>query len=581
TPGSRISAPVLIRKATRARAWQPGESGRLSQREEADLRNFTTHCLSLVNTRQELETKGRIEQRIQSIYSGWTSCTRCATASMSASTTSGHQGSGAAQRWRRPRGLGDEHQSQDFRPRGAAAAAPEASQPPLQLPSGSNKRSPTVSVNEDVQLEKPKPSKDLGLPPNRPRRPATDARSCRRSRRRRRRRLRLNRCSAGASGRASGGGSGAEAPATRREEERRRLERRMRRRSRSRHRPSDDEEERGAVGGGGFAYQTLNDFNDFGAAEAGTEEERLWTGRSAACATWRRPPRQPRQHREAAAPDCPREATMSNHVDNCERGLHRAASIPKLQLPAAAAAAVAACCLFVLTLTSQQHSTKSVAVREFLTVVKEACREQVNAVAGDLNSRWYSQSRRTSDESLSRAVAYIRTPHEIDQLLKVQCRISCSFSKGQWATNPGLSRSAWTATAAAAPRTPARNSASSTPAGWSKDSPAHAAGPPEMAAMSVAVSAGGRQRKLLTLVASCIADQWRTRPSQISTREGSRKFIPRPTHNRNTRARALGADAADEARPACTGRPVQRQLLGSAEIEVRRGRAEAGSTRSK
>uniref|UniRef100_A0A1I8IF01 LSDAT_euk domain-containing protein n=1 Tax=Macrostomum lignano TaxID=282301 RepID=A0A1I8IF01_9PLAT len=248
------------------------ESGRLSQREEADLRNFTTHCLSLVNTRQELETKGRIEQRIQSIYSGLDELYKMCDRIDERFDDERHQGSGGGS------GGGDrEGSATSTKPRlppaAAAAAAPEASQPPLQLPSGSNKRSPTVSVNEDVQLEKPKPSKDLGLPPIDPdARPQTP-------------KLQTEPPTPPPAPTPIGA---APAPADehqeveaerkrqrRAEKERRRLERRMRRRSRSRHRPSDDEEERGAVGGGGFAYQTLNDFNDFGAAEAGTEEERL------------------------------------------------------------------------------------------------------------------------------------------------------------------------------------------------------------------------------------------------------------------------------------------------------------------
>ncbi|PAA71725.1 hypothetical protein BOX15_Mlig017231g1 [Macrostomum lignano] len=254
------------------RKGKEGESGRLSQREEADLRNFTTHCLSLVNTRQELETKGRIEQRIQSIYSGLDELYKMCDRIDERFDDERHQGSGGGS------GGGDrEGSATSTKPRlppaAAAAAAPEASQPPLQLPSGSNKRSPTVSVNEDVQLEKPKPSKDLGLPPIDPdARPQTP-------------KLQTEPPTPPPAPTPIGA---APAPADehqeveaerkrqrRAEKERRRLERRMRRRSRSRHRPSDDEEERGAVGGGGFAYQTLNDFNDFGAAEAGTEEERL------------------------------------------------------------------------------------------------------------------------------------------------------------------------------------------------------------------------------------------------------------------------------------------------------------------
>uniref|UniRef100_A0A1I8F1M8 t-SNARE coiled-coil homology domain-containing protein n=1 Tax=Macrostomum lignano TaxID=282301 RepID=A0A1I8F1M8_9PLAT len=268
---SQASSGGLMGKATRARAWQPGESGRLSQREEADLRNFTTHCLSLVNTRQELETKGRIEQRIQSIYSGLDELYKMCDRIDERFDDERHQGSGGGS------GGGDrEGSATSTKPRlppaAAAAAAPEASQPPLQLPSGSNKRSPTVSVNEDVQLEKPKRRRTSACP-NRPRRPAQTPK------------LQTEPPTPPPAPTPIGA---APAPADehqeveaerkrqrRAEKERRRLERRMRRRSRSRHRPSDDEEERGAVGGGGFAYQTLNDFNDFGAAEAGTEEERL------------------------------------------------------------------------------------------------------------------------------------------------------------------------------------------------------------------------------------------------------------------------------------------------------------------
>uniref|UniRef100_A0A1I8F3N8 TRPM1 n=1 Tax=Macrostomum lignano TaxID=282301 RepID=A0A1I8F3N8_9PLAT len=240
------------------RKGKEGESGRLSQREEADLRNFTTHCLSLVNTRQELETKGRIEQRIQSIYSGLDELYKMCDRIDERFDDERHQGSGGGS------GGGDREGS-------ATSTKPR-------LPPAAGRRSCSGSVSATSAAaiglqQKVTNRKDLGLPPIDPdARPQTP-------------KLQTEPPTPPPAPTPIGA---APAPADehqeveaerkrqrRAEKERRRLERRMRRRSRSRHRPSDDEEERGAVGGGGFAYQTLNDFNDFGAAEAGTEEERL------------------------------------------------------------------------------------------------------------------------------------------------------------------------------------------------------------------------------------------------------------------------------------------------------------------
>uniref|UniRef100_A0A1I8FGH3 Ion_trans domain-containing protein n=1 Tax=Macrostomum lignano TaxID=282301 RepID=A0A1I8FGH3_9PLAT len=207
------SNPCPRMATRRVRAPQPARGGRPAQ---------LHHPLPVaVNTRQELETKGRIEQRIQSIYSGLDELYKMCDRIDERFDDERHQGSGGGS------GGGDrEGSATSTKPRlppaAAAAAAPEASQPPLQLPSAPTKGH--------------QPCRRTSACPQSTPTPGHRRRSCRRSRRRRAAPTPIGAAPAPADEHQE---VEAERKRQRRaEKERRRLERRMRRRSRSRHRPS-------------------------------------------------------------------------------------------------------------------------------------------------------------------------------------------------------------------------------------------------------------------------------------------------------------------------------------------------------
>uniref|UniRef100_A0A1I8FFW8 Protein kinase domain-containing protein n=1 Tax=Macrostomum lignano TaxID=282301 RepID=A0A1I8FFW8_9PLAT len=293
---------LLIRKATRARAWQPGESGRLSQREEADLRNFTTHCLSLVNTRQELETKGRIEPsefRASTAGAG-TPGRRANLQTTKMRRTLNSQAGRAATRcvgrariderfddepaprlWRAAavaatrEGSGDEHQAR-LRPRRPRSCSAEASQPPLQLPIGApTKRSPTVS--EGPRPAPPSTTRPPGQQTPKLQTAAADAAAGLRLQSVQRRRQR----------RASGGGSGARKAQRRAEKDAAGWSDACavaRARAICPSTETRGESSLEQLVGGGFAYQTLNDFQTTSAPRRPGRRRSDWWTWSAACA---------------------------------------------------------------------------------------------------------------------------------------------------------------------------------------------------------------------------------------------------------------------------------------------------------